>query len=288
MEASSTAEGAERVPPSTTRPVARASDSQSGGPAAYAAEFLGTLMLVFTVAMVVIVNSGGGLGVTDFAVIGLVHAFVLMLLIYSLGGASGAHFNPAVTIALALGRKIRIADAGVYIVVQVLGAVAGAFIAKLLLDDEGAAVNYATPSIADAPEAPAAQPGVPQAPTQGTDWLGGKVLGGMFVELIGTFFLMWAIMATAVNPRGNRHWAGFVIGATLGTMVMILAPLTGAGLNPARSIGPGVVDGFEIPNLLAYGVGPIVGAVLAYVLYTAIVLNPQDRDPGERPIDKLD
>ena len=287
MEASSTAEGAERVPPRTVRPAARASDSPTGGMAAYAAEFIGTLMLVFTVAMVVIVNSGSGLGITDWAVIGLVHAFVLMLLIVSLGGASGAHFNPAVTIALAVGRKIGPVDAVVYIVVQVLGAVAGAFLAKLLLDDEGAAVDYATPSVADAPEAPEPQPGVPPAAAQGADWLGGKALGGMFAEAIGTFFLMWAIMATAVNPRGPRNWAGFVIGSTLATMVMILGPLTGAGLNPARSFGPGIVAG-EIPKVLPYLVGPIVGAVLAYVLYHVIVLRPEGRDPGDRPIDHLD
>ena len=286
MEAS-TAEGAERVPPRSGRPVARATDSPIGGVAAYAAESLGTLMLVFAVAMVVIVNSGAALGIADWAVIGLVHVLVLMLLIVSLGGASGAHFNPAVTVALALGRKISVPDAVVYIVVQIVGGIAGAFLAKLLLDDEGAAVDYATPSVADAPEAPAPQPGVPQQPAQGADWLGGKALGGMFAELIGTFFLMWAIMATAVNPRGPRNWAGFVIGASLGTMVMILGPLTGAGLNPARSLGPGIVAG-EVPNLLAYVVGPIVGAVIAYVLYTVIVLNPQGRDPGDRPIDHLD
>lgn len=287
MEAS-TAEGAQRAEPPARRPHTRRTAPKSAGGAAYAAEFLGTLMLVFVVAMVVIVNSGGGLGITDFAVVGLVHAFILMMLIYSLGGVSGAHFNPAVTIALAVGRKIRPVDGAIYIVVQILGGVAGAFLAKLLLDDEGAAVDYATPSVADAPEAPPAQPGVPPAADQGTDWLGGKALGGMFAEAIGTFFLMWAIMAAAVNPRANRHWAGFIIGATLGTMVMILAPLTGAGFNPARSIGPGVVDGFEIPNLLTYGLGPIVGAILAYVLYTVIVLKPEDRDPGERPVDKLD
>jgi MIP family channel proteins len=285
MEASTATEG-RREPPRGRRPVARATDSPAGGPAAYLAEFIGTLSLVFVVAMVVIVNSGDGLGVTDFAVIGLVHAFMLMLLIHSLGGASGAHFNPAVTIALALGRKIRPPDAAVYIVVQILGAVVGAFIAKLLLDDEGSGVNYGTPAIADAPAPPPTQPGVPAPASQGANWLGGEALGGMFAELIGTFFLMWAIMAMAVNPRGERHWAAFVIGATLGTMVMILAPLTGAGLNPARSYGPGIVSG-EMPNFLAYGVGPILGAILAYVLYTVIVLNPQDRE-GERPIDHLE
>jgi MIP family channel proteins len=286
MEAS-TAEGAERVPPETRRPVARDTDTPARGPSAYAAEFLGTLMLVLAVAMVVIVNSGDGIGVTDWAVIGLVHAFVLMVLIHSLGGASGAHFNPAVTIALAMGRKIRPPDAVIYIVVQILGGIAGAFIAKLLLDDEGKGLNYGTPGIAEAPPAPAAQPGVPAAAPQGAGWLDGKVLGGMFAELIGTFFLMWAIMATAVNPRGAANWAGFVIGSTLAAMVMILGPITGAGLNPARSIGPGVVSS-EIPNLIAYGLGPIVGACLAYVLFQAIVLVPQHRDPGMRPIDKLD
>ena len=274
MEAS-TAEGAERVPPVTRRPVARATASNAG-PAAYAAEFLGTLMLVFVVAMVVIVSSPDGVGVTDFAVIGLVHAFILMMLIYSLGGVSGAHFNPAVTIALTLGRKIGPVDAAIYIVVQVFGAIAGAMLAKLLLDNEGEALNYATPAIGEAAEAPAPQPGVPAPADTGPDWLNGKALGGMFAELIGTFFLMWAIMAAAVDPRANRHFAGLIIGATLGTMVMILAPLTGAGLNPARSVGPGIVAGGEVPNLLAY------------VLYTVIVLNPERLDPGERPVDKLD
>lgn len=285
MEAS-TAEGAERVPPATRRPVTR-DDIPARGPAAYAAEFLGTLMLVLAVALVVIVNSGDGLGVTDFAVIGLVHVLVLMLLVLSLGGTSGAHFNPAVTVALAMGRKIRPPEAVIYIVVQIAGAIVGALIAKLLLEDEGKATNYATPSIAEAPPAPAAQPGVPAPPAQGAGWLDGKVLGGMFAELIGTFFLMWAIMATAVDPRGAKNWAGLAIGGTLGLMVMCLAPLTGAGLNPARSLGPGIIAG-EIPNLVAYGIGPIVGAILAYLLYQAIVLAPQHRDPGMRPIDKLD
>jgi MIP family channel proteins len=286
MEAS-TAEGAERVEPPARRPFDDRATASNAGAAAYAAEFLGTLMLVFTVVMVVIVNSAGGIGVTDFAVIGLVHAFVLMLLIYSLGGVSGAHFNPAVTIALALGRKITPPDAVIYIAVQTVGALAGAFLAKLLLDNEGDPVNYGTPGIAEAAEAPAPQPGVPPPAETGPDWLDGKVLGGMFAELIGTFFLMWAIMAAAVNPRANRHFAGLIIGATLGTMVMILAPLTGAGLNPARWFGPALVAG-EMGDALAYVIGPIVGAILAYVLYTVIALRPEGRDPGERPVDKLD
>lgn len=276
---------ADDAPPHTRRPVARATDSPLGGISAYLAEFVGTLTLVFVVTMVVVVNSAGGIGVTDFAVIGLVHAFILMLLIHSLGGASGAHFNPAVTIALMVGKKIRPPDALVYILVQLTGAVAGALLTKLLLDNEGDPVNYGAPGIADAPPAPVAQPGTPP-PAQGADWLGGSPIGGMAVEAIGTFFLMWAIMALVVNPRGERHWAGFVIGATLGTMVMILAPLTGAGFNPARAFGPALISG-EFSDFWVYVVGPVVGALAAYGAYSAIVLTPQHRR-GERPIDALD
>lgn len=272
--------------PPHTRPPARASRTEIGGPAAYVAELIGTFTLVFFVVMVVIVNSGDGLGVTDFAVIGLVHWLVLMMLIYALGGASGAHFNPAVTIALLMGRKIRPPDAAIYIVVQLVGAVLAALLAKLLLKDEGQAVNYGATTIAEAPPAPAAAPGQPPPAAQGAGWLDGKPLGGLVVEALGTFFLMFAIMAAAVNPRSNRYWAGLIIGGTLGMAVMVLAPLTGAGFNPARSFGPGVAGG-EWSDFWVYVVGPVIGAVLAYLAYTAIVLNPQDREP-ERPIDVLD
>ena len=282
MEAATAAGAAE---PPHTRPVARASVSPLGGLAAYAAELLGTLMLVFCVGMIVSIHSADGLGVTDFAVIGLVHVFVLMLLIYSLGGASGAHFNPAVTLALLAGRKISGSDAGIYILVQLVGAILGAFLVKLLLLNEGDAVGYGALGIADAAPAAAAAPGQPAPPT-GPDWLGGSALGGLAAEAIGTFFLMWAIMAMAVNPRGERHWAAFVIGSTLGLMVFIFAPLTGAGLNPARWLGPALASG-TWDDAWVFVVGPIIGAVLAYFLYAAIVLDPQERS-GERPIDVLD
>lgn len=276
--------GARRPP---GRPVARATDGPIGGVAGYAAELLGTFALVFFVTMIVVLNTGDGIGVTDYAVIGLVHAFTLMLLIHSLGSTSGAHFNPAVTIALMVGRKIRPPDAAVYIVVQLLGAVLAAWLTKLLLDDEGAGSHYGMTSITEAPEAPPAQPGVPAPAATGPGFLDGKPLGGLVVELIGTFFLMWAIMAMLVNPRGERHWAGFVIGATLGLVVMVFAPLDGASFNPARTFGPALVSG-EWSDIWVYVVGPVLGAILAYVAYTAIVLNPQGLDPGERPIDTLD
>ena len=257
--------GARAVPPSRV-----ASDVPSRGPAAYAAELLGTLMLVLFVVLVLSVGAPApdGLNFTDFAVIGLVHAFVLSLLIWSLGSASGAHFNPAVTIALLVKRKITPKDAGIYIVVQLVGGVLGALIAKALIPDAADAVNVGMTSISEG------------------RFLDGAVGKALLAEFIGTFALMWAIMAMAVNPRSNSDWAPWVIGTTLALGVMTIGPLTGAGFNPARSFGPGIVgDLGEVGDfLIAYVAGPILGAVAAALAYTAIVLDPQHK-LEQRPID---
>jgi MIP family channel proteins len=232
------------------------------------AELLGTLLLVFFICMILTVH-GSVLNYREFAVVGLLHAFVLMMLIQTLGSASGAHFNPAVTTALAAIRKITIPDAAIYILLQLAGGVLGALLCKLIVHDPGQAGHYGATMV-------------------GTG-LNGKAFTGMLVELIGTFVLMWSIMGLAVNPRGARNWAGLVIGATLGFAVMTFGPLTGAGFNPARALGPSLVGGGEDAGrfLLVYVLGPVVGALLAAFGYRLLVLSPQERLPGERPIDKL-
>jgi len=237
------------------------------GANAYVAEFIGTFFLVLFIASVVAVNSADGLGVTDFAVIGLVHAFLLAMLIYTLGATSGAHFNPAVTIALAAIRRISIADAAIYILVQLSGGVAGALVCKLLLLDEGSGVNYGAATVSE-------------------QFAQGKALTGLLAECIGTFVLMWAIMGVAVNERGERAWAGWVIGATLGFAVMTLAPISGAGFNPARWFGPAIVSG-TYDDGWVYVVGPVLAALAAAFLYTALVLKPEGK-LAERPIDTYD
>jgi glycerol uptake facilitator protein len=243
------------------------------GAAAYAAEFLGTLILVSFVCLVLSVyNASGGIGYTDFAVIGLLHLLVLMTLIYTLGGASGAHFNPAITTALAAVRKIAPIDAGIYILLQLAGGIAGALICKVLLLDEGKAINYGAAGVSQ-------------------QFLDGKTMAGALGELIGTFMLVWAVMGAAVNPRAVREWAGLIIGGTLAFSVMVFGPLTGGSFNPARAFGPALVGkSFDGAGkfLVVYVAAALVGALMAAFGYKAIVLDPQERAPGERPIDKLD
>jgi len=216
-------------------------------PAAYVAEFIGTFVLVsaVTLAVSLFVNpQGTG---SDWVVVGLVHFLVLFMIVQTVGSISGAHVNPAVTVALLALRKIRPNDAAVYILLQLAGAVAGALMTKFLLIDD----------LADQQNA-------------GATGLNLSILGGDFqgfiAELLGTFFLVWAVIAVAVNPLAARDWAGLAIGGTLGFVVLVLGPLTGAGVNPARWFGPALVAGeWNVP--LIYIFAPLVGGVLAALTY---------------------
>jgi MIP family channel proteins len=236
---------------------------------AYAAELIGTFFLVLFIALAFTVNSEGGLGYTDVTVLGLVHAFALMMIIATIGGVSGAHVNPAVTIALAAVRRIAPVDAAIYVLVQIAGGVLAVLVVKLMIQDGSAdAANFGAPAV-------------------GQNFLDGKAAAGFLVEAVGAFVLMWAIMGVAVNPGAAREWAPLVIGATFGLAVFVFAPMTGASFNPARAFGPALVSG-ELSDggtfLLAFVVAPIAGALAAALAYQELILR--DRT-AERPIDRL-
>jgi glycerol uptake facilitator protein len=241
---------------------------QDRGPAAYIAEFVGTLLLVFFVTAVVSLyvtapSPTNPAPFIDFSVIGLVHTFVLFGLIQTLAVISGAHFNPAVTVVMAALRQIKPPDALVYIVAQLGGGVAGALLTKLLLDDEGKAVDYGITAVSARLE--------------------GDIFPGMVVEALGTFFLVWVIVGVAVNPRATKEWAALAIGAALGMLVMVLAPLTGAGFNPARSFGPAIVSGEfngAADFLLVYTVAPVLGALVAGFAYFNLFIAPGKKGVG--------
>ena len=251
--------GAAEVPPARSDVVDTYVDR---GPAAYIAELIGTFVLVFAITMVFSIyvtpaSSANPAPFVHWEVVGLVHTFVLFMLIQTLAVISGAHFNPAVTVALATIRQIRPPEALVYIVLQLAGGILGALLTKALVSDEGAGVHYGAVAV--------------------SSHLSHKIFLGAIVEGIGTFVLMWAIIGVAVNPGGLKEWAGLAIGATLGLVVMLFAPLTGAGFNPARALGPALVghsfDGIG-HFVWPYVVAPVIGAVVAALLYTYVFTTP--------------
>jgi glycerol uptake facilitator protein len=234
------------------------------GPAAYLAEFIGTLFLVFfiTGAASVFVQQAtpqNPAPFIDWSVIGLTHTFALFVLIQTLAVASGAHFNPAVTVAMTALRQIKPPDAAIYIVAQLAGGVAGALLTKLLLTefDNAEQVSFGAPGVSER--------------------LGGKVGLGMLGEFLGTFFLVWAIVGVAVNPSAVKDWAALAIGGALGLAVFVIGPLTGGSFNPARAFGPALVSG-EFGGagdfLLAYVLAPVLGAVAAGILFFYMLMAP--------------
>jgi len=226
---------------------------QDRGLAAYIAELVGTFFLVFVIGTVVslyLAAGGSAQFGTDWAVIGLVQGLVLFMLIQVLGGVSGAHLNPAVTAAAALLKRIDPVDAVVYVLAQLSGGVLGALLVKGLLEDEGRAADYGA--------------------VQVSPLLGGE-LQGAIVEGIGTFLLVLAVVAVALNSRAWRDWAPLSIGFTLTFLVMIFGPLTGAAFNPARWFGPALVSN-EFGGVWPYLVGPLVGAALAVAFYRFVIL----------------
>jgi MIP family channel proteins len=256
---------------STTRPLAEIAGPPDRGPAAYVAELIGTFGLVFVICTVVTLYAPGpqpaaqaGLPAIqpfqDWSVIGLAHAFILFALIQALAVASGAHFNPAVTVAMTAIRQIRPIDAAIYIVVQLIGAVAAGGVVKLMFDNPNAAGT--NPKFGSVGIGPAAA---------------GSVSVAFAAEVIGTFLLVFAIVGVAVNPRGIKDWAGFAIGAMLGAAVMIFGPVSGAGLNPARAFGPALFGAFDQSAfhwILIWVLGPVIGALLAAFGYFQMFILP--------------
>jgi len=236
------------------------------GLSAYLAELIGTFLLVFFIASVVVLFVSTGEQASfgsDFAVIGLVHAFLLFGLIVMFGVVSGGHFNPAVTLAAWAIKRIAGIDAVIYMLAQLSGAVLGALLCKGLLLDEGRAVHYGAAEVSN---------------------LLGSAFQGAVVEALGTFCLVLVILAAVFSKKSFKEWAPLAIGTTLGFIVMVGGPLTGGSFNPARWFGPALVanDWGGFAGVWPYLLGPIVGSLLAAAVFK-YVLEPGGKPPTESP-----
>jgi MIP family channel proteins len=237
---------------------------QDRGLAAYVAELVGTLLLVFiigTVFTLYVATSANAQTGSDFAVVGLTAGFTLFILVMALGTVSGGHFNPVVTLAAAVLRRLDPVDAAVYILAQLSGGVLGALMLKGFLLDEGRAGHYGAVSVSTI--------------------LGHDRLGGL-IEGIGAFLLVLAYVSVAYNARA-REWTplnyAFAYGLTLGVVTMVFAPLTGAAVNPARWFGPALI-GNHFANTWPYLVGPVVGALVAAGVFRLVVWGPGTEREG--------
>lgn len=213
------------------------------------AEVYGTFALVFFGCGAVIMES---FPTARFGLLGiaLVHAVVLSVAITSTMAISGGHLNPAVSIGLWATRRTTGQDTFVYVLSQLAGALLAALALKMLLPGGVAKfVLWGTPTIY-------------AGMTFGT----ATVLEGLL-----TFFLMSAVMGTAVSSAAPKV-GGFGIGLTLFFAIMVGGPFTGGALNPARAFGPAVISG-NMQSLGAYFIGPIVGAVLAALLWDKVLLK---------------
>ncbi|MSP79426.1 MAG: MIP family channel protein, partial [Dehalococcoidia bacterium] len=212
----------------------------------------GLMLFVLLGAGTVVVSgslNGGMLDPARLAVISIAHGLGILVLVAGTAKISGGHLNPAVTIGLFLAGKIGLRKASLYIAAQLIGAVVGAILLKLIVPDA-------------------------MAGNLGSHGLGNgvSVFGGLLAEILLTFTMVWIIFATAVDPKGLNNIAPLAIGFTVLLIHLFAVPLTGASVNPARSFGPALISGTWV-NHWIYWVGPIIGGGIAAVLYQNIYMN---------------
>ncbi len=210
-----------------------------------AAEFLGTFLFVF-------VGAGSAVASGSLLVAAIANGLGLAIGISATMGISGGHLNPAVTLGLLVGKKAKGKDVVPYIISQVLGAtIAGLLLIAVLPSDAGKAAGWGAPSLNVI-----------------------TVAQGTVLELIMTFLLVTAVYATIVDKRAPKI-AGFGVGLIVLADVLVGGPFTGAAMNPARATGPmiaGLVSGLSFPSYwYIYWIGPIIGAVLAGIVYTQLL-----------------
>lgn len=213
------------------------------------AEVVGTFFFFF-----IGIGSIAGAGNVGVLYVALAHGVALAIAISALGHISGAHFNPAVTIALAVVRKISPSLALLYIIGQIVGGVAACLVLGVIIPPEiWQQFALGTPG-----------PNLPINSSAAT-----------LMELVLTFFLVLAVFGTVVDPRANRI-AGFGIGLTVFVDILVGGPFTGGVMNPARALAPAIVSGTWHMSQFIYWIGPILGGILAATLYTTVFLPKGD------------
>lgn len=199
----------------------------------YIAECIGTFCLVFCGTGAITINEVSN-GAVSHVGIAFTFGLVVMAMIYSLGDVSGAHLNPAVSLAFFTEKKLPLAELAGYIVSQVTGAFMASIVLKLLF---------------------------PESESLGTTLPAGSEMQSFILEIILTFMLMFVIAQLATGAKEKGIMAGIAIGSVVLLEALFAGPITGASMNPARSLAPAIVSG-NSTSLWIYLTAPFIGAVL--------------------------
>lgn len=210
----------------------------------YIAEFIGTFALVFCGTGAIIIDQQSAGAVTHVGV-AITFGLIVMSMIYGLGSISGAHLNPAVSIAFAIAKRFSVKQLSGYIISQLVGALLASLTLKLLF---------------------------PTNESLGATMPAGTEIQSLVLELLLTFFLMLVIINVAVGSKEQGMFAGLAIGSVVALEAMFAGPICGASMNPARSIAPAVVSG-HIEHLWIYIIAPITGAALAIPVWQYLSNN---------------
>jgi len=201
-----------------------------------AAEFIGTFVLVFAGTGAIIINEASGGAITHVG-IALTFGLVVLAMIYTVGDISGAHLNPAVSLGFFAARRFSLRDLIPYIVSQCLGAFAASSILRLLF---------------------------PKNLTLGATLPTGPAMQSFVLEIILTAILMFVVLNVSTGAAEKGITAGIAVGAVIGLEAMFAGPISGASMNPARSLAPAVVS-LHLSSLWIYLLAPTAGALLAVV-----------------------
>jgi aquaporin Z len=221
----------------------------------YAAEFIGTFSLVLFGCGSAVISGIAATGPSGIGLLGIAIAFgfTVVAMAYAIGGISGCHINPAVTIGVLTAGKMTAKDAIAYIIAQCLGAILGAAVLYLIASGR--------------PEFTLPEWGL-GANGWGEGYLGNyNILSAFVIEAVMTFLFIFVILGTT-SKFGNSAMAGLAIGVTLMLIHLVTIPVTGTSVNPARSLGPALLSGGKaLAQLWLFFVAPILGAVIAALVW---------------------
>lgn len=217
------------------------------------AEFLGTFALVFCGTGAIVINAESG-GAITHAGIAITFGLIVMAMIYALGHISGAHLNPAVSLAFTLAGRFSAKSLPGYIASQLSGALLASLTLKYLF---------------------------PANETLGATLPAGTAMQSAILELILTFFLMLVIIHVATGSKEQGMFAGLAIGSTVLLEAMFAGPICGASMNPARSIAPALASG-HLQHLWLYIAAPVAGAAAA--IPTWRFLNSKKENNENSPV----